>query len=110
MKRILTAALVLSLLGVTPAFAAGPGASSPSASAKTVTVDSLVKSAGLDQIVADQSRTMARRDLFAASIAAPRAPQQKKSFWKTPWPYVIIGGVVAAGVIIATSGGSGSGY
>ena len=114
MNRILVIALVLSLLGVTPAFAAGPGtlfSSGPSASTKTVTFNSLVKSAGLDRIVVDQSRAAARRDLFAASAASPRASKQKKSFWKTPWPYVIAGGVIAAGLIIAYSGdGSGNGY
>lgn len=114
MKRILVVALVLSLLGVTPAFAAGPGASVPAGSAKAVTFKSLVKSAGIDQIVAEQSRTMARRDMFATNIAPPRAAraaQQKKSFWKTPWPYVIAGGAIAIGLIIAYSGdGSGSGY
>ena len=107
MKRTLGIALVVSILGATPAFAAGPDPAP--VTSKTVTLGSLVKSADLDRIVADQSKAMARRDLFAASVA-PRAPMQKKSFWKTPWPYVIIGGVVAAGVIIATSGGSGSGY
>ena len=114
MKRVVIGALLLSLLGVSPAFAAGSGtsfSSGPSASTKTVTFNSLVKSAGLDRIVADQSRAMARRSLFAGSLAPVRASQQKKSFWKTPWPYVIAGGVIAAGLIIAYSGdGSGNGY
>ena len=111
MKRTLGIVLVVSILGATPAFAAGPDPSPSSAAApKSLTFNSLVKSAGLDQIVADQSKSMARRDLFATTVA-PRAAKQKKSFWKTPWPYVIAGGVIAAGLIIAYSGdGSGNGY
>lgn len=38
-------------------------------------------------------------------VIAPIAKQNggKKSFWKSPWPYVIAGAVIA-GVIIATKG------
>jgi hypothetical protein len=40
---------------------------------------------------------------------ARQANPSKKSFWKSPWPYVIAAGVVIAGVLIATSG-DGPGY
>ena len=49
----------------------------------------------------------------SAPAPAPRVPRSFKSFFKTPWPY-IIGGAVAAGIIIAmnsgNNNGTGSGY
>jgi hypothetical protein len=48
--------------------------------------------------------------LAAVPARAPQGTTTKKSFWKTPWPYVIIGGAAAiAGIVIATSG-NGDGY
>ena len=46
----------------------------------------------------------------ARHAAAPVPAQAKKSFFKTPWPYVIIAVVVVAVVAIAANGGSGGGY
>jgi hypothetical protein len=46
----------------------------------------------------------------ARHAAAPVPAQGKKSFFKTPWPYVIIAVVVVAVVAVAASGGSGGGY
>jgi len=46
----------------------------------------------------------------ARHAAVPVPPQGKKSFFKTPWPYVIIAVVVTVVVVAANSGGSGGGY
>jgi len=43
-----------------------------------------------------------------APAPVPPAPRSMKSFFKTPWPYLIIGGV-AAGVIIAVNSGNNNG-
>lgn len=42
-------------------------------------------------------------------IISPAAQSQKKSFWKTPWPYAIAGCVVVVAVVVAKKG-SGGGY
>ncbi len=48
-------------------------------------------------------------DRAVASIPtpAPRVPRSSKNFFKTPWPYLIAGGVIA-GVVIALNSGSSS--
>jgi hypothetical protein len=56
--------------------------------------------AGIDRMAAaaaprDTAPTAARR-------TSPAQSSGGRSFWKTPWPYVIIGGVAAA-VIIASA-------
>ena len=91
MKRLMTGLLVPVLLlsfGAVPAFAAGEPQSKP-------TYDFSAKAAGIAAMVK----------------SAPMPPRQanptKKSFWKTPWPYLIIGGAVAAGVIIASKSDGG---
>ena len=92
MKSVVIGTFVLALLPTfgARAFAAGEPDSKPKFdfSAKAAGIEALVKS-------------------------APRPARQtttKKSFWKTPWPYVIIGGAVAAGVIIASKNGDGGIY
>jgi hypothetical protein len=42
----------------------------------------------------------------AARQASPQT--QKKSFWRSPWPYVIIGAVAVAVIVARASGGSSS--
>lgn len=37
-------------------------------------------------------------------VAAPSQAAAKKSFWQTPWPYVIAGAVVVIAVVAAKSG------
>lgn len=94
MKRLVTGLLVLVLsmsFGVVPAFAAGEPESK-------LTFDFSAKAAGIGAIVKSSPRPVRQ------------ATTTKKSFWKTPWPYVIIGGAVAAGVIIAAASGDGSLY
>jgi len=41
--------------------------------------------------------------------AVPAPPRAGKSFWKGPWPWVIIGGVAAAAIIVAVNSGSNDG-
>jgi hypothetical protein len=100
MKRVVVLVVLFTWLGVTPAFAAGPDAQSPAAAppaaAATPRYDFSARSAGIDQMVKATTRPDVRR-------AAPAAAQAtgNKSFWKTPWPYVIGGGVVAALVVIS---------
>ena len=99
MTRVVALAAAMVFLAATPGFAQAPPQAAP-VSAKS-RIDFSPRAAGIDTM----SATQARRD---DARRAPRAPQsQGRSFWKTPWPYVIIGGVVAAGIIIASGDGDG---
>jgi hypothetical protein len=84
MKRVLVMAGLLCAIAV-PALAADRP-------------DFSAKAAGLDQMVQKQGRADVRRE---ATSPAKTPAQQKKSFWKTPWPYVIGGGAIVAIVLIA---------
>jgi hypothetical protein len=102
MKRLVTGTLGVICafaLGATRLFAAGEPDSKPR-------FDFSAKAAGIEAMVKADS---ARPSLAAVPARAPQANTTKKSFWKTPWPYVIAAGVVVAGVLIATSG-DGNGY
>jgi hypothetical protein len=102
MKRLVTGALaVLFFLsfGAARLAAAGESAAKP-------TFDFSARAAGIEAMV---KADLARPSLAMVPARARQANPSKKSFWKSPWPYVIAAGVVIAGVLIATSG-DGSGY
>ena len=113
MKKVLALVTVVSLLIPSAALA------SPSdESSKTTTPTLNLKAQGI-QAAADHARLTAaeqpaRHVAAAPSIPTPAARQNgKKSFWKSPWPYVIIGAAVVVGVLIASGGygdDGGSGY
>ena len=93
MKRLVTGTLVVVFalsFGATRAFAAGEPDSKPK-------FDFSARAAGIEAMVK------------SAPMPARQATTTKKSFWKTPWPYVIAGGAIIAGVLIA-KGGDGNGY
>jgi len=47
------------------------------------------------------------KTITAVRTPAPKVPRAGKNFFKTPWPY-IIGGAIAAGIIIAVNSGNNS--
>ena len=114
MKRVLALVTVLSLLIPSTALA-----SPADESTKNTTPTLNLKAQGI-QAAADHVRLTAAekpaRDGAVASSTPARTPaprQNGKSFWKTPWPYVIIGAVVVVAVVAASGGygdGDGSGY
>ena len=85
MKRAIVSVVVLCVLAVSPGLAQNARPRRP---------DFSPKAAGI---------TLAT--VKTSDVIAPIAKQNggKKSFWKSPWPYVIAGAVIA-GVIIATKG------
>ena len=111
MKKVLALVTVLSLLIPSVALASPADESS-----KTPTLASTLKAQGM-QAAAEHARLTATakpaRDLKAAP-STPAPAQNGRSFWKTPWPYVIIGAAVVVGVIAAKggygNGGDGDGY
>src|SRR5262249_33799329 len=99
MKRVVVLSLVFSLFAAS-AWASPPDPPKPSAPA----IDLSTKAAGLTGMPAQPNRfevTMARTE-------AART-QGKRSVWKSPWPYVVIGAVVAVVVVVANKNSSGGG-
>ena len=104
MKRLATGTLVVIFalsFGATRARAAAEPDSKPK-------FDFSARAAGIEAMV---KADVARPSLAVVPARAPQATTTKKSFWKSPWPYLITAGVVVAGVLIATSGdGNGGVY
>jgi hypothetical protein len=63
--------------------------------------------ASLEKIIAPDNSTAAVRAIAVVRTPAPKVPRSGKNFFKTPWPY-IIGGAIAAGIIIAVNSGNNS--
>jgi len=94
MKRTVALTVALSFVTATSAFAQGRA---------QARVDFSAKAAGITAVAPVPAKTVELR----RNAAQP--PKSAKSFFKTPWPYVIIGAVIA-GVIVATQDSSGGGY
>jgi hypothetical protein len=85
LKRAIVSVVVLCFLSVSTGLAQGAQPRRP---------DFSPKAAGI---------TLAAVKKMDANAPVAKQNGGKKSFWKSPWPYVIAGAVIA-GVIIATKG------
>jgi hypothetical protein len=99
--RVISAAVVTLLLFASPGFAQSVRTERPAApSRQAVRPDFSSTAAGIDRMAAiaprDAAKPAARRSGTAQSSGG-------RSFWKTPWPYVIIGGVAAIVIIASNS-------
>ena len=106
MKRVALFVVLGTVLAASPAFAADRP-DPPAATSLTIKVDFSARAVGLDQIIRDQKRIVVTRAALDAPRITPEGAAQKKPLWKTPWPYLICGGVVAA-ILIAR--GKNGGY
>ena len=110
MTRVVLCVVLVSWIGTSPAFAAGPDSTSPgsplAAAPVAIKYDFSAKAAGIDH----KAQTPARQTLLRTALPAPpqaaqttQATQatQGKSIWRTPWPYLIAGGAVVALVLIS---------
>jgi len=88
MNRVIAAAVAFMF-----ATAVGLGAQEPRASSNIFGKASIEKAITLDKTIS------------AVRTPAPKVPRGGKNFFKTPWPY-IIGGAIAAGIIIAVNSGN----
>lgn len=112
MTRIPAVALAATFVFASPAFAQSTPAPARPAAARPATVtppataraDFSARAAGIEKLAAARPQSDTIRAAATAQNAQP--DPARRSFWKTPWPYVIIAGVVA-GVLIA--GGDGDG-
>ena len=105
MKRLVTGTLVV-VFALSFGAARAVAAAEPDSKPK---FDFSAKAAGIEALVKAEKAGLSRPSLALVPARARQANPAKKSFWKSPWPYVIAAGVVVAGVLIATSG-DGSGY
>jgi Na+/H+ antiporter NhaD/arsenite permease-like protein len=89
MKRLFALTVLALILGVSSSFAQTP-------SSKTASFRQSIAAA-----VANTPLTM--------TTTRTRAAASGKSFWHTPWPYVIFGAAAAVIIVAANKGGSGTG-
>lgn len=91
MKRLFVLTVLALVLSASSAFAQGP---SPRNSSFRQSISAAVASTPL-----------------TATVTRTRAAASGKSFWHTPWPYVIFGAAAAVIIVAANKGGtSGGGY
>jgi hypothetical protein len=92
--RVVVGAVVLAIAVAAPAAAQQPqNSNAPVATSSNGT--SVFSKASIDRAVASTVNAAPNATKSATPAAAKRL--QKKSFWKTPWPYVIAG-AAAAGI------------
>ena len=99
MKRLVTGTLVV-VFALSFGAARAVAAAEPDSKPK---FDFSAKAAGIEALVKAEKADLSRPSIALVPARARQATPAKKSFWKSPWPYVIAGAVIA-GVIIATKG------
>jgi hypothetical protein len=104
MVRVVALFVAVTLFLASPAFAQSFKSTSSHAQPPSARIDLSAKAAGIDTMATAPD---AVKKPAAASAAGTRA-QIKKSFWKTPWPYVI--GVAVIAIVAIAYSGDGSGY
>jgi hypothetical protein len=108
MVRVVALFVAVMFLLASPAFAQSFKSTSTQTQPPAVKLNLSAKAAGIDAIAAAAVRDAGK---LAPRPASSMPSAAKRSFWKGPWPYVMIGAAVAIGLAIAYSGdGSGSGY
>ena len=120
MRRTIAAAVVLTLVAAVGVHAQEPQVSpfriapvaKPASSASPVKVTPAMPATAIFSKESIQKAIVFNPKMTVTALPAPapapRAPRSFKSFFKTPWPY-IIGGAVAAGIIIAMNSGNDNG-
>jgi len=104
MVRVVALFVAVTLFLASPAFAQSFNSTSSHAQPPSARIDLSARAAGIDTMAA------APHEVTKAAVAAAAAPrtQVKKSFWKTPWPYII--GVSVIAIVAIAYSGDGSGY
>jgi hypothetical protein len=101
MTRVVLFVVLVTWFAASPVFAEGPDSTSPrlpvAGAAVAIKYDFSAKAAGIGLMVPAPPR----QDLRRAAVPAPLQATQPKSFWRTPWPYLIGAGVVTALVVIS---------
>lgn len=104
MKRVIALAMVLVFAVAVAAQAQEPQSPTNAPAAPAAgKIGNIFSKASIDRAV------VADKTLAVAPDPAPPVPKEHKSFFKTPWPYVIAGAVVAGVVVAVNHNGSGNG-
>jgi len=104
MVRVVALFVAVTLFVASPAFAQSFKSTSSHAQPPSVRIDLSARAAGIDTMAAAPDAIKKP----AATAAAGTRTQIKKSFWKTPWPYVI--GVAVIAIVAIAYSGDGNGY
>ena len=104
MVRVVALFMAVTLFLASPAFAQSFKSTPSQAQPLAARIDLSAKAAGIDTMIVASD---AARKPAAAAATAPRT-QVKKSFWKTPWPYVI--GISIIAIVAIAYNGDGGGY
>lgn len=103
MVRVVALFVAVSLFSASPAFAQSFKSASSHTQRAAVTIDLSAKAAGIDIMV-----TASHAATKPAAAKAGTSTQVKKSFWKTPLPYII--GVSIIAIVAIAYSGDGDGY
>jgi hypothetical protein len=104
MVRVVALFVAVTLVFASPALAQSFKSTSSHAQPPATRIDLSARAAGIDTMAA-APHTITKR---AVTAAAGTPTQVKKSFWKTPWPYVI--GVAVIAIVAIAYSGDGGGY
>jgi len=104
MVRVVALFVAVTLVLASPAFAQSFKSTSSQARPASVRIDLSAKAAGIDEMAAAPD---AVKKPAAAEASATRT-QIKKSFWKSPWPYII--GISVIAIVAIAYSGDGGGY
>ena len=104
MVRVVALFVAVTLFLASPAFAQSFKSTSSHTQPPSARIDLSARAAGIDAMTAAPD---AVKKAAVAPAAAPRT-QIKKSFWKTPWPYII--GVAVIAIVAVAYSGDGDGY
>ena len=103
MVRVVALFVAVTLVLASPAFAQSFKTTSSHAQPAAARIDLSAKAAGIDTMV---TASDAVTKPVAAKAGTPA--QVKKSFWKSPWPYII--GVSVIAIVAIAYSGDGGGY
>lgn len=103
MVRVVALFVAVTLFLASPAFAQSFKNAPLQAQAKAARIDLSAKAAGIDTMVTSSDAVTK-----PAAAKAGTSSQVKKSFWKTPWPYII--GVSVIAIVAIAYSGDGGGY
>jgi hypothetical protein len=107
---VLAVVFLLAVAATASAQQPKPTNTSVTPSANAAPVINVFNKSAIDRAVAG---TISTTPATAAAAKFAPVPRSGKSFWKSPWPYIIAGGVAAAiiiGVNAGNNNGTGGGY
>jgi len=104
MVRVVALFVAVTLVLASPAFAQSFKSTSSHAQPPSARIDLSARAAGIDTMAAAPDAVTKA----TVAAAAGTRTQIKKSFWKSPWPYII--GISVIAIVAIAYSGDGNGY